>query len=127
MNLFNTTTTVRLPYLQALCAVLEARGGYDEEVQWISKDYIQPHNGTSSIETEAISYFTKMSPLNRRLHLEYPDYTKDVQHEMEEREGGMAGSDDGEDRNSRALKQGESYIFINGNNRRTVLITCQNQ
>jgi hypothetical protein len=113
MNQFNKTTTVRLPYLQSLCAVLEARGGYDEEVQWMTKNYIQPHNGTSSIETEAIPYFTKMSPLNRRLHLEYPDYTKDVQHEMEEREGDMAGNDDGIDINSHALKEGESYIFIN--------------
>ena len=116
-----------MPYLQALCAVLEARGGYDEEVQWMNKDYIQLHNGTICIETEAISYFTKMAPLNRRLHLEYPDYTKDVQHEIEEREGDMTGSDDGEDRNSRALKKGGSYVFNNGSNRRIVLIPCQNQ
>jgi hypothetical protein len=107
MNPPCTTTTVRLSYLQALCTALKACGGYDEDMQWIKKNYIQPHNGKSCIETEAISYFTRMAPLTRRLYLEYPSYRKDFRHEMKEQEGDMAGNDDAEDTKSRTFKQGE--------------------
>lgn len=89
MNPLPEYTKAYLPYLKALAETLQARSGYKEELEWLTKEYIEPFEECIYFEVVSRPYLERMAPLTDQLLDEYPNYYEDVRRNREALEGSM--------------------------------------